>query len=137
MLAVRFTSARAGILVIFRRMQRVREQQETGALDSIGGEHGRHTPSHGSPADDKHTGLEPLPRIGHDGRVALLEQWHRIGAAAAFFRIEKIESHHAETAPNELAAGRCDGSVLHVAARTVTADEDGPHNAVVGLIERH
>src|SRR6202022_26841 len=107
-----------------RRMQWIREQQESITLESVRGQHRRCPSTHGSSADYQLLRLDLLAHARDDGSDALLEPRHRVRAAGLFLFVEEVEADDAEPPRAESVRGLNDAAVVHVSARAMRADED-------------
>ncbi len=105
------------------RMQWIREEQQSIALESVRGQHRRRSSSHGSSADYQLLRLDLLAHPRDDGGDALLEARHRIGAAGFFLLVQEVEADDVESAGAESVGSLDDSSIVHVAARAVGAHE--------------
>ena len=105
-------------------MQRIREQQQPIAFESLGGEHRRGSATHRAPADDQRQGLQLLAHARDDGREAFLQSRHWIGAPGLLFLVKEVEADDAKSAFTEGVRGLKDSVIVHVPAGAVGADED-------------
>jgi hypothetical protein len=108
-----------------RRMQWIREQQKSIALESVGSQHRRSSSAHRSSADYQLLRLDLLTDTPHDGGDAVFEARHRIWATGLFLLVEKVEADDAESAGAESVGGLKDSAIVHVSARAVGANKGG------------
>src|SRR5712692_2971196 len=105
-------------------MERIGEQKQRIARHAIGGEHGCGSPAHRAPADDEAAGSELLAGARDDGTEALLQAWHRVGPAGAFFPVEEVESDEVEASGTQRCRQANHAAVFPMTAGTVSADEN-------------
>src|SRR6266550_3424545 len=107
-----------------RRMQRIRQQQQSIALESVRSEHRRRSAAHRPAPDDELPWLQLLPRASDDRRQTILESRHWIGTARLLFLVEEVEADDAESPGAQRVRGLKYSAIVHVAAGAVGKDED-------------
>src|SRR6266404_5268429 len=80
-----------------RGMQRISQQQQSIALESVRSEHRRRSAAHRPAPDDELRWFQLLPRASHDRRQTILESWHWIGTAGLLLLVEEVEADDAES----------------------------------------
>lgn len=111
----------AQLLRLPRRMQRISEEQQAVAVETVRREHRRRAPAHRAAADDQ---LAPVARALRHLRDPRLQHRHRIGAVRFLLAIREIETDHLEPARAERIRQRHHPAIVHVAASAVGANQD-------------
>src|SRR6266404_5910067 len=107
-------------------MQWIREQKQSVALESLGGEHRRRPTAHRASADDESPGTQLLASALNDRREALLELRHRVGPSGFPFLVKEVEADDANPTSAKRVRGIEQPTIIHVPARSVRADEHHP-----------
>lgn len=123
------------LLGFARRVQRIREQQQTVARDAVCREHRCRAPAHRAPADDEYARTKRRTRVLDHRLHARLEARHRVRAAGAVLAIQEIEAHHADAALAQRRGKALHAAIAHVAARAVRAHEDDRIGRIGGRLE--
>src|SRR5258706_11443688 len=106
-----------------RRMQRIRQQQQSIALESVRSEHRRCSAAHGPAPDDELACFQLLTRASDDRRQTILESRHWIGTSGFLFLVQEVEPDDAESPGAQRVRGLKYSAIVHVAASAVGKDE--------------
>jgi hypothetical protein len=105
-------------------MQRIRQQKQTVALESLGREHRRRSATHRPAANDQRLRRKPISRSRDHCGKTLLQSRHWVRSSGSLFLVKEVETHDAESAITKDIRGLNEPAIIHVSAGAVGANEN-------------